>query len=1813
MKERVAKSKSLLILVGLLILLSSCSPEDQPTLKLSGGNLEITHLTGGIIDAHTLIAVRYKEPQVRPEWLGRELPVQVFRFVPEIKGKTYWQDSQTLVFEPVEPLYKRAQYQATLDMAPLLPEAKRREAPAVSFTFETQGQALMALSGKFVPTAIDQLDKAYVEASLVFAEAVTPDMLHKALTMLLDGEPLAYTADSTDGRKFTVKSAEIERFPHAPRLVQLQLAAAPLYLEQDAAREFSLPALRSPLAVERIEEEKTGDFSQLRIFFSEPLKAGADYTGYISIVPAVAFSAAAEGSSLVVKGEFRPGEKYSLRLFPGIESTSGHKLDEPEELMWEVQISDRLPAVEFVNSGMYMTTSSNQKLIFRTMNVARLRLQVKRVPEANLVEFFEENSFRPQSSSFTSYNRYRFQRYGDILVDKIIEIGREMNRWIYTELDLSDLITDTCGLYIVQLNFDENQALYFPDDYEYYDISSHTAARGRAVKHLLVSNIGITAKELGGKMYVFLTDLLTAGPITGARVSLKDGSGRLLSEATADESGQAVLKTNSSARYIEAHAGGQYAILALNSSQLNNSLFDVGGVHRQDGVAAFIYTERGVYRPGDTVHLAAIVRNDDNTFPANHPVALSLYNPLGRLVHEQVLTAAEDGFYTAAITTERTAPTGTWTAVLDIGGRQFNHDIRVEAIVRYRIRVQLDTDKEILSGSGDRVVATVTSEYLFGAPASGLTQEMVAVVEPMDVSFPRYQGFVFGNDSMQLPKLESGIIRGELDANGQYSTAFSLNKLENVPGGARLRIDTKVYESGGRFVPATKYIPIDVYPSYVGIQPEGGPDKAMGDVAAFSIVHVAKDGEPIPNSELEYKIYRYRYYWWWEYDSQDSFRRHFKSNSETVVIEQGRLSTNAEGVAELQHRLSDYGEILLEVKDPHGGHTAGYFFRAYWYGDSAQPRSADIVNLKLDKPAYYPGDTAYITLNTPARGRALVTVEKEGQLLYQRWEELTDTESTFAVPVEESCIPNAYVSVMVYQPFEHKDNDLPLRMYGIVPLRVISEGTRFTFQVEAPEYVRPEEAFAVKVQTSDGRPAQFTLAVVDEGILDITGFKTPDPWEHFFAKQRLLTKTYDNFSDVIDLYLGYLHSALSVGGGTEAEYREQRVGGGDAGRFEPVSIFMGPIRTDESGAAEVAVEVPNYIGSLRVMAVGAEGGRYGSGEQRIGVKAPVMVLPTLPRVIGPEDRFVVPVTVFALEEGVGTVVVAIDVSGPVDVVGPRQLTLDFTRAESQEAAFELQGLNSIGTAEITVSAYAPAFAYSNKSRTELAIRPYNPVIYLSEEKLIAPGETAVFDPPQGGVEGTTSLQLTVSSFRGLNLNHRIRWLVNYPYGCLEQVTSAVFPQLFLPDIYPFTAAELQEIDDNINAAVDAFREFQLANGGFSYWPNQSTVNAWATNYAGHFLLEAKEKGYHVPQNMLEMWVKYQVQAAKENIGDATTRAYRLYLLALAGSPQLSSMNYMRESELSELSNPAKFLLAGAYHLMGYGQIRDEILDAAGTEVADYVEFGNTFGSTLRDQAIILDVLTLVGAREKAAQLYDVIAREISSNRWYSTQATAYSLLALTKYIASVQAESPTLAFSLATGGLSTQFTVQDAVGVVPLAPGSGSVVLRNESEIPLFATLEWEGVPKRGELKPSQQGLKLEVRYLDRAGRPNDVTQVQQGDGFYILYRVTQDDWETIDQVALAQILPAGWEIENFRLSGENLPDWAAEYYLGLEDYVDIRDDRIMWFFTKEPWYPSYDFLVKINAVTVGEFYLPPTLLEAMYNNDYKVVTEGRTVEVLPR
>ena len=932
-----------------------------------------------------------------------------------------------------------------------------------------------------------------------------------------------------------------------------------------------------------------------------------------------------------------------------------------------------------------------------------------------------------------------------------------------------------------------------------------------------------------------------------------------------------------------------------------------------------------------------------------------------------------------------------------------------------------------------------------------------------------------------------------------------------------------------------------------------------------------------------------------------------------------------------------WGEYLIEVshnKQDGKGHTASRFFNAsYWGRTKGGMQSAGAITLKTDKPVYHPGENAEVTFPVPSQSMILVSIEKGDKIIDSYWYKpgKKQTTGSISIPITKEMLPNIYCSISVIQPHQQTDNDRPIRMYGVIPINVEDEKTRREITLNLPEKLRPNEKFTCKIQTKDKTKTQFTIAVVDEGLLSLTDFQTPDPWKEFFKKIFLGVKTYDNYGYIIGANKGDVFKIFSIGGGLGLEtYRKGQQAPEKTKRFKPVCMFKGPMETNDKGFAEVEFEMPEYIGAVRIMVISADKGRFGSTSKTVPVKKELMILPTLPRMLAPMDKFSIPVEVFAMEDGIKSVNVSISIQGPIKILKETEKTVTFDKAGDKSVYFSAEVFPEVGTAKITINARSEK--YNAQSITDIAIRPYSPRIYSQEEKKCSPGESVTFLVPDDGIKGTNNATLTICRTPRLDIGKRIDWLIRFPYGCIEQTTSAVFPQLYLKSFMKKSYDDEEDIDYNINTAIKRLRKFQLANGSFTYWPGNLRTCEWGTNYAGHFLLEAKKLGYFVPQDMLANWIRYQRGYAKKNMNrdyyekhkyTLKIQLYRLYLLALAESPEIGAMNYLKEDVLPVMDDTERWMLASAYNMAGVNTTAEQIALKTGIIVKDYTELAETYGSGLRDKAIILDALLIMNRKDKAEELYLDISDRLSSTDWFSTQTLGYSLLSLGKYIQAnkedFNMDSPlvgeiTLANQEIIPFNSKEFSVKK--NITDSFGEEIGVHIDSETKLSnVYLNLNWDGVPLKPTEEEKSNGLKLKISWFDINGNSIDPSIIKQGEVFKAKIQVEKTINRTLENIALVQILPSGWEIENERINPDNIqtekPKNKFRTKTANVDYTDIRDDRIMWFFNMIRNEDVIEVEVKLRAVTIGEFELPPTLCEVMYDNKYQCIKAGRKVSVV--
>ncbi|OFX88054.1 MAG: hypothetical protein A2W99_11120 [Bacteroidetes bacterium GWF2_33_16] len=1813
------KKNFLAFFIILCIITIACKKQKHSEITYSEEMAKIvSQVTNGDIRDTDKIQVKFVNPMVSSEDLNKPLEKSIFKFSPKIKGKTYWGDLKTLIFEPSEPLQYRKSYTGELDLGKISDELKEKKLEILKFSFSIRGRELKDFTGELVLKNRNNPKLLNYRGKISFTEKVELEVIKDA-TLLKKGSKkyeLNWTSE-TDGYTFSFISEDLTR-DNSTQSFSISIDKNKLNLLDDFEKDFQVTPI-AQMKVVKVNKQEEGRVPKIYVEFSDEFDPEQNLNGLINVEPKAELKIQRLGNTVILDGNFSFGTNYSVIVEAGVRSRWG--TETTSSYKENIRFSDIKPQVEFASDGIILPSENKNKVQFYTSNLKRVHIEVKKVYEESLAEFIQTEQLNSLKDRKTSFNGSYINRLGVIVHNETFEISDHKNNWLLSEIDLSGVIKENDkGLYLIRLNFNPRDVLVDINEEKLKYIEEY----GQVYKPIFLSNIGLTCKRAGDFYYVIATDINTSKPLRGVNVQLKrmyNNYDPILASGVTDSEGLVKFFSDGYyySTYIEAEKDGQRSVIKFNEMEWNISGFDIGGIDEyKQGTKAYVYTERGVYRPGDEMNISVIVRNQSNSFPDNHPLTMQLYNPEGKKVYEITNRENKEGFFNFTFQTKDSDPTGNWNASFDIGNKEFSHTIKIETIVPYRLKVKVEPENIVISWSDNVLKLDVISSYLFGNPASNLPVEVDAEITEVNKRFPKYEKFVFNNPCLDFSTIQKDLFKGSLDENGVKHIEWELPSFHGVPSALNIKVTAKVLEKGGRPNINWANIPVEPYEHYVGLQPLKYYYVATGTDTEIPVIFVNNSGEPVAGKSLKYRIYLNSEYWWYQYDNDRNLR--FKTDRNTSLIKEGTIVTTKTHY-KLQFLPIEKGNYFVEVTDENGtGHSSGIFISAYPYGGVASgDKNAGTLALSADKEKYYVGDIADIQFPTPKEGTILVTIEKENEIIEQKWYYPDgNNEKTIRIPITKEMVPNAYVSISLLQPHAQTVNDRPIRMFGILPLLVEDRETKHEIEIITSEQFRPKEPFEITIQTKDQKQTQFTIAVVDEGLLDITQFKTPDPWKHFFRKTRLKVLTYDIFSHVISALKGDVFKTFSIGGDMDYRESQQQPEKGKK-RFKPVCMFKGPIKTDANGKAVVQFEMPNYVGSVRVMVIGARGNSYARAEKAVTVKSELMLLGTLPRVIGPGEKFTIPVSVFAMKDKIGKVNVSITTEGPLTVDGAKTQTLNFNKATDQDCFFNIVVKPEAGQSKVVINASSDQ--YNASYEVDLMVRPTSPRIYGLNESVVEPGKNISIAIPENGIKGTNNATLTISNFPSINFSHRLRWLINYPYGCIEQTTSAVLPQLYLKKFMKYPDAFSEDIDQQINNGLERLRKFQQYSGGFSYWPYGNDVSEWGTLYAGHFMVEAKKLGYHVVGDLYDNWLNYNKQQARRNTGDLMYRVYRVYILALSGNPVMNEMNQLKESKLKEMDNTQKWLLAATYKLAGLPEKVDEIIKDVNLETKDYAEFSGTYGSGLRDKAMILDALVVLEKYDLADQLTRDIAKHLSATSWYSTQTIGYSLLAMGKYINVLNNQSGSLKIkgSVKLPNGETVTFDSDKSFSLELNEGFGKslqVILESESSVKkAYTTLTWNGVPLESNLQDKSENLSVKVNWYDDKGNPLNINEIKQGTTFWGHFSVrNESSLKQVDEIALVQILPSGWEIENTRLLEESTPNWATGLKLNHEDYLDIRDDRIMWFFDLHQYDPlnnEIDFMVKLNAVTVGEFELPGTLVEAMYNGSFKATKAGVKVRVV--
>ncbi|MCH2217836.1 MAG: hypothetical protein MK076_07160 [Flavobacteriales bacterium] len=896
--------------------------------------------------------------------------------------------------------------------------------------------------------------------------------------------------------------------------------------------------------------------------------------------------------------------------------------------------------------------------------------------------------------------------------------------------------------------------------------------------------------------------------------------------------------------------------------------------------------------------------------------------------------------------------------------------------------------------------------------------------------------------------------------------------------------------------------------------------------------------------------------------------------------------------------------------DPVSNHATGrtlYFYDNWWDNISSENKeAAKMLIFNSDKKIYQVGETAKITFPSAQISKALITLENASEVIRHQWINTQRGKTTVSLPITAKMAPNFFVSISLLQPHAKVENDLPIRLYGTIPIRVEDPSKRLEPQILMPEVLEPEKEFEVIVSEKHQKAMTYTIAIVEEGLLDLTRFKTPNPHHTFNASEALGVRTWDVYDNVVGAYAGSGDQVFAIGGdGSSSKGKNKK-----ANRFKPIVKYLGPFSLKSGENAKHTVKLPNYIGSVRAMVVAGNSSTeaYGNVEKTVKVKKPLMILASLPRKLSTGEKVTLPVTVFATNEKIKDVTVTVETSDGIQILDSKTSPLHFDTDGEKMVFFHLNVKKANGLNHIKVS--AKSGSHTAKYHVEIDVVNPNPITSKVMNKTLKKNQQITIDFSTFGVEGTNEAVLQLSSMPPIDFDRRLDYLIRYPHGCVEQTTSSVFPQLYLTDLFDLSSQKKDEIEANIRRGIKRLGFFQRPNGGLSYWIGMGSTNDWGSTYARHFMIEAEKKGYVLPFAFKSNWVHYQKRVARNwrpNKGGYSgdlLQAYRLYTLALSGNADLGAMNRLREFD--ELSNAAKWRLAAAYALVGQQQASRELANTAVIQFSDN-HSRYSYGSITRNKAMVLETMLLL-EDSRTFEFAKSIAKELSSDQWMSTQTTAYSLLAMGKLM-------------LKNGGKSIQVdynfkgkkqTVNSDKTIfetnLQVSKGSNTVQLTNKEGNALYVSLVTKGKLPLGSEMYESRGLTANISYSLPNGSPLNIQELQQGQEFIATVTIENLKNEVVQDIALTQIFPSGWEIVNTRFTN------FGNTTISRARYTDIRDDRVNFYFDlgrARSKKHSKTFKVLLNASYLGTYYLPGIQAEAMYDHDYLVRGKGQWIRVV--
>jgi uncharacterized protein YfaS (alpha-2-macroglobulin family) len=1511
--------------------------------------------------------------------------------------------------------------------------------------------------------------------------------------------------------------------------------------------------------------------------------------GFVEITPKVKFFVETRyWNELTIKGDFKPRQTYHVEVLGGLKTEDGAALNEPFSA--DVVMPDYEPTIRFKVPGMYLGLKGSRLVPFEAVNVgSKVEVTLQRLYDTNVVYFLNKKLDAEDS----------YWRRDSLLSD----IGTEtIKREIPVSVDINtpkDIVLD-----LKSMLPDEQQGLF---QLRAHDPNDENVSDNKIV---LITDIGILFKKAPREMLVWAASLKDAMPVADATVKVFSKKNLLIAEGRTDENGLMHFKdldlTNDREPFaVTVTKGDDLSFLEVGSSVITETDFDVQGrPYLSAGYEGFIYSDRGVYRPGEKANVRTIVRAPGVRIPESFPVIFEIKRPDGKKFKEY--NAVLNQFGTADVEVEFPdyALTGEYKIALKVPGGENaigEAKINVEEFMPDSLKVTARIADQRFKKE-DAIPVDVNVQQNYGAPAADRDVDVsfnlkTARFEPKD-----YKGFVFEDETREFSFKREYLDVKQSDENGNANVEIKLGDLKLPPSALEMSVRVTAKEIGGRGSSVYEERNIDVYPYYIGVKPQSEGNGALGQDMKFDYVALLPDGQKTPQAEISVDVCKMIWNSMIRKDANGKWQWVTESREDCFDHKPLTLQ-DAAGV--FVFTPQDAGDYVLRFKGAgEKAHAASVkvFVEGPGVVSWAKERP-DRIELAFDKPAYAVGETAQLTVKTPFAGKGLLTCASDSIFLSKTFDVSAEAQQE-AIEITEDFSPNAYCALTVIRPVTAGEQWTSHRGYGVVPVVVNNEVHMTVIEVKAPAEVRPKDTARLDIQGPVGQPMEFSVALVDDAILRLTAFKTPDPYAFFYGKRMNALTTSDIYSLLMPELEEEKVGADSSPSGDGAAYDAKHHNPVNAKRVKSAVIWKSQIVTDADGKASVDFTVPDFNGRLRWVVVGAGETDFAAQAGDIKVVDPLVLNPFLPRFLAMNDDFLLPVSVSNMTKVAGSVGVSIEPSAGFTVTGEQSQSVALAPGKEGVVVFKLTAPIAPQKGEIKISASLGTEVVS--SVTELAVRPPVSWSVLNGTVDVPAGETRTFTVPGIWLDGTARMKLMVSGMPVLKFSGGLGYLMKYPYGCIEQTVSSVFPLLYLRDLAGAIDSQKYapgSIEKVVNAGIERAMSMQSISGSFGMWPGHRKVYAFGSVYATDFLVEADQAGYAVPHfaKVLALGYLEKVLSNKDDDYTPELKAYAAYVLAKAGRVNASWIRRLQEMK-EKLPFESRFYVAAALGVLGDRKAVEDILGQGFPDEPVTRDNGGLLTSYARQNAVALSIYMDIDPQNAMIPvLVSRLEKSMTNGRWASTQENAQALIALGKYARYYSGEDVEFAGTVKVGDAIRAFNSHEVLQISDFDLSGQPVEVTVTGKGTAYVYWTSEGVPAEGLAKEEDKGLKVRREYLHRNGKPADLKSIKQGDTLIVDLSFGSAG---IDNVVVEDLLPAGFEVENPRLKTTEKMDASPDDMLDPVN-IDVRDDRMVLFLDAKAGTQHYRYIVR--AVTKGDFVLPAVKAEAMYDPSvYSVSGQGR-------